>query len=322
MGVRPAPPRGTSPTPPYTRAVRDAVTVERPDTTPRLLRLADGRDLAFSEYGDPSGYPVIYCHGFPSSRREASVIHRAAQHTQVRIIAPDRPGFGASDYKANRKITDWPADVADLADHLQLGSFALLGVSGGAPFALATAASIPERLSGCTLVCPLGPVYKPEVLSQMRLPVRLNFEAAIHTPWFLRPLYGGLTSSLLFHWPQFVEGLVRDVVSTPADRQALADPEVSAIFSETVRDAMKNHARGAQQDLDLFVRPWGFDCGEIKAPITVWHGEQDAMVPVAHGHWYARELPHCQGRFLPEEGHYSLPLFHAEEILQSLFSAR
>jgi pimeloyl-ACP methyl ester carboxylesterase len=289
--------------------------------TARFVPLRDGRRLAYAEFGDPQGWPVLYCHGFPSSRREASLLHRGAEHLGVRVVAPDRPGFGDSDFQPRRRINDWPADIAALADHLGLSTFALLGVSGGAPFALACAAAIPERLQGLALVCPLGPIYEARILSQMRLPVRLNFEAALYTPSFVRSFYGGLTSTLLFHWPQLVEGLVRDVACSPSDRQALSDPQVSAVLTETVRDAMKNHALGALQDLDLYVRPWQIDFTQIQIPVTLWHGEKDAMVPIEHARWYARVLPHAQTRFLADEGHYSLPLFHTEPILESLFSA-
>ncbi len=285
----------------------------------RFVRLPDGRNLAYADYGDPAGRPALYCHGFPSSRREAHLLHRDAGRLGIRVIAPDRPGFGDSDHQAQRQINHWPRDIAALADHLGLPAFALLGVSGGAPFALACAAAIPERLTALTLVCPLGPVYDHRILAQMRLPIRMNFEAALYMPSLVHAFYGGLTSSLLFHWPQIIEGMVRDVAACPSDRQALADPEVGNVLAATVRDAMKGHGHGALQDLSLYVQPWGFECRTIQVPTTIWHGEEDAMVPIAHAHWYAQTLPSAQARFLADAGHYSLPLFHTQEILQSLF---
>ena len=179
------------------------------EMNPQFVRLPDNRRLAFAEYGDPEGLPVVYCHGFPSSRREARLLHRTAGQEGFRIIAADRPGFGDSDFKAFRKISDWPDDVTRLADQLDLGSFGLLGISGGAPYALACAARVGTRLSGCTLVCPLGPVYESWALQAMPWAVRINFEAALYTPAFVRALYGGVTSSVLYHWPHLVETLAR-----------------------------------------------------------------------------------------------------------------
>lgn len=285
----------------------------------RFVQLRDGRKLAYAEYGDPAGRPVLYCHGLPSSRREAHLLHRDAARLGIRVIAPDRPGFGDSDYQAGRQISHWPQDIAALADHLGLPTFALLGVSGGAPFALACGAAIAERLTALTLVCPLGPIYDHRILAQMRLPIRINFEAALYLPSLVHAFYGGLTSNLMWHWPQLIEGLVRDVAASPSDRQALADPEVSKVLAATVRDAMRDHGRGALQDLALYVQPWGFQCGSIQVPTTIWHGEADAMVPIAHARWYAHTLPRTQARFLADAGHYSLPLFHTQEILHSLF---
>src|SRR5438034_7461562 len=106
----------------------------------------NGERVAFSEYGDTSGEPVMFCHGWPSSRLMAQFTHDAARELGVRIISPDRPGIADSSFVARRKLLDWPPLVAELADFLKLEKFRVLGISGGAPYAYALAWAMPERV--------------------------------------------------------------------------------------------------------------------------------------------------------------------------------
>src|SRR6476646_418058 len=105
----------------------------------RLVPLANGGRLAFAEYGDPAGWPVIFCHGWPSSCTMAELTDAAAREVGVRIISPDRPGICGSSPARERGLLDWPPVVKRLADYLGLTDFRLLGISGGAPYAFATA---------------------------------------------------------------------------------------------------------------------------------------------------------------------------------------
>ena len=103
----------------------------------------NGERVAFSEYGEPNGEPVMFCHGWPSSRTMGELTHEAAQQTGVRILSPDRPGIRGSSFRPNRKLLDWPPLVQRLVDGLDIGEFRVLAVSGGAPYAYATARAMP-----------------------------------------------------------------------------------------------------------------------------------------------------------------------------------
>jgi pimeloyl-ACP methyl ester carboxylesterase len=290
-----------------------------PGAPHRLVR-PGGRRLAYDDLGERDGFPVIYCHGFPSSRREAGLIHPTARRLGVRILALDRPGCGDSDPEPRRGFADWDEDVAALTDHLGLPRFALLGISGGAPYALSCAARLPERVGGCALVCPLGPVYLDELLSVMAWPSRLLLGSARRIPWLPPLLFGRLTTGLLARRPEAVEG-VRAFRAPAADLQELARPEVRDILTGAVRDAMGGGAQGALRDLWLYTHPWDIPLGAIRLPVDLWHGEGDGTVPIAQARWYDRQLPLCRARYLPGEGHYSVPLRHAEAILRALLPA-
>jgi len=286
---------------------------------PRRLRLPDGRRLAFAEHGDSDGRAVVYCHGFPSSHREAELIGPGARAEGVRIIAPDRPGYGDSDPLPQRSIAGWAEDVAALADHLGLGHFALVGVSGGGPYALACAQHLPERIQACALVCPLGPIYRPEVLAAMHPAIRASFLLPRRAPRLARLLLARPATELLSLWPEAIERL-RSLHAPPADRDALARPEVSRTLNGSIRDAMRGGALGALDDLVLYTGDWGLDFGALTLPIDLWHGEADGTVPVAHARWYAARLPNAHPHLLAGEGHFSLPLRHSRVILHTLLT--
>src|SRR5258705_11547688 len=114
------------------------------------ITLRDGRALAYAQYGAPDGRPIIHCHGTPSSRVEGDLLFSGniAAEVGVRIIVPDRPGMGRSDFQAGRSLLDWPNDVLELATALELDTFAVLGSSGGGPYAAACGIRIPARVRG------------------------------------------------------------------------------------------------------------------------------------------------------------------------------
>src|SRR5260370_2073133 len=114
--------------------------------------LENGRIIAFEEYGDENGLPVIFCHGWPSSRTMARLTDKAARDLGIRIISPDRPGISGSSLQPNRKLLDWPPLVQRLVDSLHIGEFRVLAISGGAPYAYATARAMPERVRAIAIV--------------------------------------------------------------------------------------------------------------------------------------------------------------------------
>ena len=280
------------------------------------VKLARGRRLAYREYGDPDGPLIVYCHGFPSSGREARILHAAAVAQRAWIIAPDRPGYGESDYQPDRTVKDWANDIAELADDLAFDRFALIGVSGGAPYALSCAWGIPERISTCSLVCPLGPIYLNQVLEKMDWAARFNLSMPRHAPLLSEALFGPLTAVFLSMWPQTANTL-RTISAPPTDRVELEDEETLRVLNQTIQDGMRGGARGARQDFLLYTQDWGIPLEKIELPIDLWHGEADKTVPVAHGRWYHAHLPHINARYFPNEGHFSLPLRYSEDILRA-----
>lgn len=136
------------------------MTLPRTDTE---LELSDKRQLPYAEYGDPSGVPVFLFHGLPGSRLAWGLLPDHPFPPGLRIVAPDRPGYGRSDPNPRRTLLDWANDVTELTDALAINTFAIVGISGGGPGALACAWKMPERVTAVGVVACPAPTDAPGV---------------------------------------------------------------------------------------------------------------------------------------------------------------
>ena len=289
-----------------------------PDSEHHDVTLRDGRTLAFTEYGSPSGRPIIYCHGAPSSRVEGDLIinGRTASALGLRVIVPDRPGMGRSQFQPGRRIVDWPNDVVDLADALSLETFAILGASGGAPYAAACGALIPNRVRVVGVLGGVAPPDAPGFLRSMSAPLRMMFRLGRSAPAVLRVLFrlnlravrrgGARAGERMAAW------------APEPDRILLQRPEVSAGFMACFEEACRQGPAGPAEDMGLIARQWGFDLAAVKVPVLLWHGELDRNVPVTAGRYLASAFPNCRATFYAADAHLSVPLNHQEEILGAL----
>jgi pimeloyl-ACP methyl ester carboxylesterase len=280
------------------------------------IKLRDGRQVGFAEFGDPGGRPILFCHGFPASRLDARLGHEAALRLKARLIAPDRPGYGLSDFQAGRRLSDWPRDVAELADQLSLEKFSVLGISGGGPYAVACAALIPERLATVGIVCGLGPTRFGEDTALMNPFARLSFAMARNLP-AVSQLFNRAIAPVVRGNPRLMLKLLASELPPP-DREVLADPAAFSLFADALREAFRSGGRGAALDLLIYARPWELPIGSISVPCHLWHGEQDTTVPAAMGRRLATAIPGCRAQFFPEEGHFSLPVRRMGDFIAAL----
>lgn len=281
----------------------------------RWVTLRDSRRIAIAEFGTPSGAPVFYFHGFPASRLEAQLVHRAAVGEHVRLVALDRPGFGHSDFRPGT-LADWPGDVVEVADELDLHRFAILGVSGGGPFALACAAELTTRVSATAIVGALGMTIVTEDFARLDMFARTSFRLARSAPALSRG-FNRVLAAVLRRRPDLLSSLLAAEMPAP-DREVLGDPEVEATLAASLREALRAGSRGASHELRVLARPWNFDVTAIRVPCYLWHGEQDSTVPVEMGRRLASLIPGCSATFLPGEGHFSLPVRHGDTVLKAL----
>ena len=281
------------------------------------LTLPDGRQLAYEEYGDPAGFPVLSFHGGLSSRLDAAPAHQAAVAAGVRLIAPDRPGMGLSTYQPVRRLTDWPADVEHLADALGLARFAVMGWSAGGPYAAVCAAKLGRRVHAAALLSSSVPIDLYGTTRGLTLEDRALLLLARHTP---RLAAAVMTISIVnASNARLLRAAMR--TSPPPDRAVLAEwgpPDHSLAF---VREAVRQGTEGCVLDYRIFGDPWGFRLNEIAVPVQIWEGAEDRSGPPAYREFLRRRIPHATLTIVPGEGHLSLLAHQAPAIFAALLDA-
>ena len=287
-----------------------------PNLPSHKIRLPDDRYLGYLECGEPGGKPIFYFHGFPGSRLEVQFAHHTASGHNIRMIGIDRPGYGISSHKQKRTIFDWPDDVIQLADHLGIGRFSVLGVSGGGPYAAVCACKIPQRLISAGIVCGLGPINPACAIDSMLWINRLGLRIATHLPGLIKIIMQPV-AYLLRHKASTVVSFLARRTET-ADRIELRKSDVKAIMTATFKESMRNGSAGAARDVILYARPWGFDLRDIRLPVYLWHGNTDKIVPVSMGTFMAEIIPNCRASFYEHEGHFSLLINCMSDILVTL----
>lgn len=267
----------------------------------RSLRAKDGRQIGFATFGDPGGVPIFYFHGLGSSRLEGALAHAIGLQRNVRVIALDRPGYGLSDPRPGHRIPDVAEDVAAVADELGLSRFGLVSVSTGGPFALATASRLPERVQALALISSPAPYRSSEVLVGMEIRSRLFLVwLPRFAPWLLGPLWNRM-AQLSDSDPVGMVRLVADSLPS-SDRRAISSPEVAEVFMDAAYEAFRSGVGGVVAEQRLLARDWGFDFDGVKAPVWLWHGEEDSTSPLAMARFLMSQLPKCQAQFLPGRG--------------------
>lgn len=296
----------------------DSISRDTVNGAPRFLTLRDGRTLAWTVFGDPEGAPVLYAHGFPASRLEAAFTDRPARGSGMRVLAADRPGVGASDPCPGRRIVDWADDAATLLDHLDIARVRVLGVSGGAPYALACATAMPERVAAVSLAVPLGPLAAIGTTAGLSALGRMSARLAWRWPGAQAALFHGLAAGI--RWTPV--GMLRLLLAGTRgrDRILLAEPELRAIWARALRTGVRQGAHAAIEEMRLYVRPWGFRPADVAVPVDLWHGDADTVVPSAHARWLAGELPDARLHCVRHGGHISVPVERMGDILAALHS--
>ncbi|HEX7442860.1 MAG TPA: alpha/beta hydrolase [Acidimicrobiales bacterium] len=302
-----------------------------PERYARTVRLSDGRVLGYAEAGDPEGMPMVLFHGTPSSRLDAYWLDGPARRAGWRLIAPDRPAHGLSTPQPGRRLVDVADDVAELADQLGLDRFAVLGFSGGGPYALATAHRLGDRVHLIGIVSGWGPPDRPGAYDGVARGEQFFDAMARSWPGLSRVGFGvlrglverapGLATWLLeLRLPRPEDSLpdrpvFRAVPSDVPDLTAGPTAELTAIGP--LREALRQGPAGPAEDLHLIVRPWGFPIGDVVAPVRLWHGSADGEIPVHHAEFLARIVP--DGRLEVIEGGDHLMLFlEADHVLGAL----
>ena len=286
-----------------------------------IVQLHDGAVVAFQEYGDATGTPVIFCHGWPSSRTMAQLTDEPARALGVRIVSPDRPGISGSSMQLDRKLSDWPRVVEQFVDGLGIGEFRMLAISGGAPYAYATAVAIPERVRAIAVVGGVIPFAELKDFKGLLPLYRYMLTFYRNRPQLLRQLFYLARPFLSFRAPISLRPLfLKMLLLRPCDAASLRDDAAFEAIFESQRRAWRGSVEGVLADAQIYAQPWGFAVEDVRVPVRLWHGIEDRAFAVRLAKEIANRFPNCKSRFIQNEGHYSLPIRHMHKILEDLMS--
>lgn len=277
------------------------------------IKLADGRVLAYAEWGPPNGWPLLHFHGIPDGRFSWGA-GQACEDRGIRLIAIDRPGVGGSAPKPGRSVADWAADVEELAVQLELNSFSVSGQSAGGPYALACATRLKGRVRSAALISGVGPLDQPGFVEQMH--TARAWRLVAHLPEVMMLLYSS-SGRLTRRFPSLALKLV-SANFPKVDRSVITRPDVAPRLQFAYVEATKaGGGRGLAEDMRTVLSPWGFDPAEIDVPVHVFHGRRDTIAPPAHAEHWIESLADARPLWFEDAGHLLLE-DRSEEILDTL----
>jgi pimeloyl-ACP methyl ester carboxylesterase len=259
----------------------------------------DRRRLRWRAYGDPNGSPLLCLHGLPGSSLLFSIAHDAASDLRLRIIAPDRWGYGDTDAHPAPSFRHFAEDMGNLADHLGLGRFGVMGVSGGGPYAVSVAAHLADRVAALALVAPVGLTADADggKLSAFH---RFCFGPFARSPRAVHIAFSVFRRIML--WSPRAGVAIAMARVPPVDRRVLAAGTRERLQG-VVLESLKRGPTGPAIDMQLYGRAWDVPLDRVRAPSHLWIGDQDRNVPVAAARRLSARLPGCELTELPGAGH-------------------
>jgi pimeloyl-ACP methyl ester carboxylesterase len=279
-----------------------------------IFTLPDGRELGYAKYGHSNGKPVLFFHGIPGSRLQRNPDLAALKDLFICIYALDRPGTGLSTYQKDRKLLDWANDVRTFINGLGIEKFAVVGISGGGPFALACAYQMPNRITNVLLISALAPLHESELIDKIDPKMRRLFNFAHRMPKLMNKL---MEFAFLFLKDQFDVAFEKLVVDLPeSDKELLKRPEIAAMLKNDVAQAFRQGSKGVVSDMKILSESWNFSLDQVRLPVQIWHGTADTIVPISLARFMAKNLPQAEIHFVEGAGHFMVLQFTKEIFSQ------
>jgi pimeloyl-ACP methyl ester carboxylesterase len=284
--------------------------------TEAIFTLEDGRKISYAVYGPPSGDPVLYFHGTPSSRREILLlqayginVHDLLDQYGIRIIAPDRGS--QSTFHPQRTFLSFAGDAEQLLRHLGINQCPVLCWSGGGPYALAMAHRFPSIVSGVYILCGITKPFDKAVRQQMGLN-KWYFLTARYAPFLLGAALGYVRRRKTEHLPpQQFSGL-------PYVDYMLLQQNLKSAAKLTLKEATRRGTKTMVHEAASYFRPYGFRVNDISQPIHYWWGSLDMNVVELHAKEVEETAKKAVMHYREGEGHLSLYLKAFEEALQAI----
>jgi pimeloyl-ACP methyl ester carboxylesterase len=282
------------------------------------IELADGRTVEIIAEGPVNGLPLLFQSGTPCAAALFPPLIAAASNLGLRTVSYSRPGYSTSTPKPGRSVADCAADIVAVLDAINAHTFVTVGWSGGGPHALACAALLPGRCAAAASIGSVAPfgVDGLDWFAGMASNNVEEFSLAAEGEAVLGPALEdwakGLAQLEASSIATSLGGMVTDV-----DRAALTG-QFADFVAASFRGGVSTGIAGWRDDDLAFTRDWGFSLADITVPVALWHGDQDVLVPFAHGEWLATHVPHARANLRSGEGHLSLVGGGISEIIDDL----
>jgi pimeloyl-ACP methyl ester carboxylesterase len=279
------------------------VSAIRAETREGTIGLPDGRRLAYADRGPEDGAPVVFHHGTPGSRLGHHPDPGVYEHAGARIVTYDRAGYGGSERLEGRDVAAVVGDVSALADELGFERFAVMGVSGGGPHALACGALLAERVTRAAVMVTPAPYDDADFdfLEGMTQSNVHEFNAALAGAAEIAAYLAPYVETLRTNPEAVLDGLAKEL--PPPDQATIARPEVREMMVANWQEATRQGAAGWMDDDLAFTRPWGFELAEVTPEVRLWHGDLDVLSPRSHGRRVADRLPNATFELVEGKGH-------------------
>lgn len=281
----------------------------------KTITLKDGRTLAYTEHGDPNGKPVFFVHGNPGSRYMRHPDEQLTASLGMRVITPDRPGYGLSDFQPGRTLLDYPDDLVELAYALGIERFYVFGVSAGGPYVAAAAYKLPERVIRASIVSGPAPFDREDPMEGVSESFRIAYKSASQPTWLLRLLL----NLQVWNERRNPDKVWRDVLerATEVDRDILLRPEIAEQVRAYRTETVRNGVKGWVQEARLLVSSWGFPLQAVQPHIDLWYGAFDLYTPVQMGEYLRELMPNTTWHYVRAGGHFMF-FDHWQDILMTL----
>jgi pimeloyl-ACP methyl ester carboxylesterase len=287
------------------------------DAIERTLTIGRGRNMTVRISGDTIGdlgsRPVVLAlHGTPGSRLKFQAADDVARVLGVTLLSVDRWGYGGTDAHPAPSLAAFGADMAQFLDQLGIDRVAVVGVSGGGPFAAAVAAHMTTRVTALALVAPVGQIAGADRGDGFRLFHRFCFSVLPRIPGATAATFH-VYRGLLLAAPSTAAGMI-GARAAEVDRRVVLDPAVRERLAATISLGLQPGVIGPVTDLTLFSKPWEIVLDAITAPCRIWLGTLDRNVPVGPVKQLARDIPGGELVTLPGEGHFWIALNYARVL--------
>lgn len=277
-----------------------------------------GHQFWVQEWNSNKKQVILFVHGFPGCSDQAELMTMSPLLSDVRLIAIDRPGYNKSAFQKGITPLSFAKQIVEILDFLHVDNVYILSVSGGAPFSMAIALLLKNRVLKLTSIAGVAPLTRKNFKYMNRQQRRA---------WYLTQLVPRPALELILQqiWKRGLDR-IDDFLFTNVqhfsapDQEVLKHKAVSPLLTESLKAALSQGPKGIVQDLKIYANRWQLPLHEIQCPVTLWHGTHDDVVHVAYCHEMQSRIKRAEIKLIPNEGHYSIAMNYRDAILSDLLS--